>query len=448
MEFGKILIVEDERSMNEILRMLLEGEGYEVFSAYDGKEGLEAVKKDIFDIVLTDIKMPLQTGFEVLKGVKEQSPETIVIMITAFGTTEDAIEAMKAGAYDYINKPFKIDEIRLIIKKALEKRRLSREVKNLKDQLEGSYRFENIVGKSKSMKDLLMAVPRVADSNSNVLLTGETGCGKELLAHAIHKLSKRCANDFVAINCAALPEGLLESELFGHMRGSFTGASSNKEGLFEVANAGTIFLDEIGDMPLSLQAKLLRVLEDGTFRRIGGTKDLTTDVRVISATNKILKDESTAGRFRSDLYYRLNVIPLHIPPLRSRRDDIPILIDHFLEKNNITGRKFSNSAVDALMKYSWPGNVRELENIIDRVLTFSEAETITEDELPAELKEQAISIEFPQEGVFLDDILMDTEKLYLKKSLEIAHGNKTDAAKYLNISFRQFRHRLKKYGIE
>ncbi|MBF0518960.1 MAG: sigma-54-dependent Fis family transcriptional regulator [Nitrospirae bacterium] len=448
MEYGKILIVEDEKSMNEILRMLLEGEGYEVVSAYDGREGLEAVKKDIFDIVLTDIKMPVQTGFEVLREVKEQSPETIVIMITAFGTTEDAIEAMKAGAYDYVNKPFKIDEIRLIIKKALEKRHLSREVKNLKEQLDNSYRFENIIGKSKCMRDLLMAVPRVAESNSNVLLTGETGCGKELLAHAIHKLSKRADKDFVAINCAALPEGLLESELFGHMKGSFTGASSNKEGLFEVANSGTMFLDEIGDMPLALQAKLLRVLEDGTYRRIGGTKDLKTDVRVISATNKILKDESATGRFRTDLYYRLNVIPIHIPPLRNRRDDIPILLDYFLEKNNITNRRFSNDAIDALMKYSWPGNVRELENIIDRVLTFSEKEIITAEELPLELREQLISVEFPPDGVFLDDILMETEKLYLKKALETAAGNKTEAAKVLNISFRQFRHRLKKYGID
>ncbi|MBF0337560.1 MAG: sigma-54-dependent Fis family transcriptional regulator [Nitrospirae bacterium] len=454
---GKILIVEDEKSMNDILKMLLEGEGYNVLSAYDGSEGIETIKKDIFDIVITDIRMPKNDGFAVLRSVKDTAPETIVLMITAFGTTEDAIEAMKLGAYDYINKPFKIDEIRLIVKNALEKRLLKREVKNLRHQILSTYRLENIIGKSKPMLELLMSLPKIADSNSSVLIMGESGCGKELIAHAVHNLSKRAGKDFVAINCAALPEGLLESELFGYMKGAFTGAASNKEGLFEVANNGTIFLDEIGDMPMTLQSKLLRVLEDGSFRRIGGTKDVTVDVRVVSATNKFLQDEAAAGRFRTDLYYRLNVIPVLIPPLRERREDIPVLIEHFFEKHGGKETKFSQDAMDLMMNYPWRGNVRELENIVERLLTFVDGPTICANDLPAEIRnyvmQKAITlstsgVNITPEGVNLDSILEDIEMAYLKKSLEITGGIKTDAARLLNISFRQFRHRLKKYGID
>ncbi|MBF0458926.1 MAG: sigma-54-dependent Fis family transcriptional regulator [Nitrospirae bacterium] len=454
MNQGKILVVEDEKSMNDILKLLLEGEGYDVISAYDGREGLEILKKDIFDIVITDIKMPVGSGYEILKGVRELSPETMVLMITAFGTTEDAIEAMKSGAYDYINKPFKIDEIRLIVKNALERRLLSREVKNLRSQV--VFKFENVAGKSKAIRDLLLSLPKVAESSANVLITGESGCGKELIARAIHNLSKRTVKEFIPINCAALPEGLLESELFGYMRGSFTGANSNKTGLFEAADGGTIFLDEIGDMPQNLQAKILRVLEDGSFRRIGGTKDITVDVRIISATNKILKDEAAAGKFRADLFYRLNVIPIHLPPLRERKEDIPVLIDYYLDKNKASHVKFTRGAIDVLMKYPWYGNVRELENTLDRLLTFTDKSVITEEELPNDIRSgqgtdmsshPAVCVEFSDGGVSLDDILMETEKKYLIKALEKANGNKTDAAKLLNISFRQFRHRLKKYGI-
>ncbi|MEO5359358.1 MAG: sigma-54 dependent transcriptional regulator [Nitrospirota bacterium] len=457
MNQGKILVVEDEKSMNDILKLLLEGEGYDVISAYDGREGLEILKKDIFDIVITDIKMPLGSGHEILKGVKELSPETMVLMITAFGTTEDAIEAMKSGAYDYINKPFKIDEIRLIVKNALERRLLSREVKNLRSQV--VFTFQKVAGKSKAIRDLLLSIPKVAESAANVLITGESGCGKELIARAIHNLSKRAAKEFIPINCAALPEGLLESELFGYMRGSFTGANSNKTGLFEAADGGIIFLDEIGDMPQNLQAKLLRVLEDGSFRRIGGTKDITVDVRIISATNKILKDEAAAGRFRADLFYRLNVIPIHLPPLRERKEDIPVLIDYYLDKNNAAHVKFTRGAIDVMMKYPWTGNVRELENTLDRLLTFTDKSVITEEEIPEDIRSgQAVAqsascvkfvegVEFSEGGISLDDILMETEKRYLLMALDKAGGSKTDAAKLLNISFRQFRHRLKKYGI-
>ena len=293
---------------------------------------MDYLQNDIFDLVVTDIKMPKADGFEVLKKVKEISPSTIVIMITAFGTTESTIEAMKLGAYDYIHKPFKIDEIRHVIQKAFEKKNLSEELSLLREKIKSSFGLENIVGKSLKMQELFTLIQKVAQSNSTVLITGESGCGKELVASAMHNLSPRKNKNFVTINCATFPEGLLESELFGHVKGSFTGALYNKEGLFEVANRGSIFLDEIGEMPLSLQSKLLRVLENGTFRRVGGLNDITVDVRVISATNKDISEAVASGSFREDLFYRLNVVPLNIPPLRERPDDIPLLLDHFLNK--------------------------------------------------------------------------------------------------------------------
>lgn len=450
MDKGKILIVEDEKSMNDVLTMLLEEEGHHVSSAFNGKEGLDKIRKDIFDIVVTDIKMPNADGFAVLKSVKELSPDTIVIMITAFGSSEMAVQAMKQGAYDYINKPFKIDEIRVIIKNAFEKRKLSREVKNLKSQIKETYRLDNIIGKSPKMVELLSSLLKVADTNANVLITGESGSGKELLARAIHNLSKRAEKEFIAINCAALPEGLLESELFGHMKGTFTGASYNKEGLFEVADEGTIFLDEIGEMPLQLQAKLLRVLESSTFRRIGGTKDIKVNVRVVSATNKNLKQEAEENRFRQDLYYRLNVIPLHIPPLRERKEDIPLLADYFLEKSGNREKRFSPEAMEVFMNYQWSGNVRELYNTVERIITFTEGLIITNDDLPMDMKiynDNSCPVELTGEGVDLDEILSAIEKQYLQKALDLAKSVKTDAAKLLNISFRQFRHRLNKYGL-
>ncbi|MCI4625022.1 MAG: sigma-54 dependent transcriptional regulator [Candidatus Magnetoovum sp. WYHC-5] len=456
MNNGKILIIEDEKSMNDVLSMLLEDEGYNVSQALDGKEGIDIIRKDIFDIIITDIKMPYADGFTILKTVLELSPETIVIMITAFGTTEDAIDAMKMGAYDYIQKPFKIDEIRIIVRNALEKRLLSRQVKTLRTQVEQTYRLEKLIGKSLKMREILMTIPKIAESSSNVLITGESGCGKELVAHAIHNLSKRVEKEFIAVNCAAFPEGLLESELFGYMRGAFTGAILNKEGLFEAAEAGSIFLDEIGDMPLNLQAKLLRVLEDGSFRRIGGLKDIKVDVRVISATNKNLLDEIEYGNFRQDLYYRLNVIHVHLPPLRERKEDIPLLIENFTGQYNAVGRRFTKDAVDVFINYPWHGNVRELKNAIERIFTFTDKQLITIDELPMEIKGyeanktkqcQKGDIEISSDGVNLDLIMEDMEKKYLLKALELSKGVKMDAARLLHISFRQFRHRLKKYGI-
>lgn len=448
---GKILVVEDEKSMREVLKILLEGENYEVLTASDGLEGLSYITKDIFDLVISDIKMPRVDGFELMKKTKEISPSTLVIMITAFGTTEAAIEAMKLGAYDYIYKPFKIDEIRLIVKKAIEKKRLSEEVSLLREKVQISYRLENIIGQSPKMQELFKLIPRIAHSNSNALIIGESGSGKELFAAALHNLSHRKENNFVTINCATFPEGLLESELFGHMKGSFTGALYNKQGLFEIADGGSIFLDEIGEMPINLQAKLLRVLENGIFRRVGGTTDIKVDVRIISATNKDLKGEIASGRFREDLYYRLNVVPINIPPLRERKEDIPLLVEHFLRKTSDDQKRIIPEAMKLLMDYSWKGNVRELENIIERTVLFTDKEEITPVDLPSEITEYKSGVkeipELPEEGIDIDNIIGNIEKNYLLKALEKTGGVKTEAAKLLNLSFRSFRHRLYKYNI-
>jgi two-component system response regulator PilR (NtrC family) len=451
---GKILIVEDEKSMREVLRILLEGENHKVTTASDGHEGLSYLDKDIFDLVITDMKMPKANGFEILKKVKETSPETIVIMITAFGNTETAIEAMKLGAYDYVSKPFNIDEIRLIVRKAIEKKRESEELELLRTKVEITYSLENIIGRSLKMQELFKLIPRVAHSNSSVLLTGESGSGKELVAAALHNMSHRKEKNFVTINCTAFPEGLLESELFGHMKGAFTGAIYSKQGLFEIADGGSVLLDEIGEMPTSLQAKLLRVLENGTFRRIGGTTDIKVDVRVISATNKDLKEEIAAGRFREDLFYRLNVVPINIPPLRERKEDIPLLIEHFLKKNSERARRITPEAMKILIDSPWKGNVRELENVIERVALLTDRDEITPADLPPELVGTTISAggikeipEIPEEGVDIDRIIEDIERKYLLQALGKANGIKTDAAKLLKLSFRSFRHRLHKYEI-
>ncbi len=449
---GRILIVEDETSMREVLKILLEDEGYETISASDGQDGIRRIQEDIFDIVITDIKMPRADGFEVLKKVKEISPTSIVIMITAFGTTESTIEAMKQGAYDYIHKPFKIDEIRLIVNKAFEKKRLSEEISVLREKVQATYRIENIIGKSPRMQELFRLIPKVAQSSSTVLITGESGCGKELVAAALHNLSPRKNKNFVTINCATFPEGLLETELFGHVKGSFTGAVQNKEGLFEIADQGTILLDEIAEMPLSLQPKLLRVLENGIFRRVGGVADITVDVRVIAATNRNLADAIAEGSFREDLFYRLNVIPLQMPPLRERPEDIPLLLDHFFRKFSGGTKRLSSDALRILMKYPWKGNVRELENMVERVVLLAEGTVILPEDLPEEYLMTARRgtglPDVDEDGVDLEKIIEEIEKDYLLKALAKANGSKTDAAKLLNLTFRSFRHRLYKYGIK
>jgi two-component system, NtrC family, response regulator PilR len=358
---------------------------------------------------------------------------------------------MELGAYDYIHKPFKIDEIRLVAKNALEKRKLRGEVSILRDKIRTTYELGNIFYKSAKMQELLRLLPKIAGSNSNVLITGESGTGKEFVATAIHNLSTRKEKNLVAINCATFPEGLLESELFGHMKGAFTGAVYNKQGLFEIADGGTLFLDEIGEMSVNLQAKLLRVIENGTFRRVGGTNDITVDVRIVSATNKNLNEEISAGRFREDLYYRLNVIPLHIPPLRDRKEDIPLLVEHFMRKFSGAGRRLSPDALRLLMNHQWKGNIRELENLMERVFLMTDKEEITASDIPLEIgdlrPESRLLPELGRQSVNLDAIVESIERKYLLEALQMANGVKTDAAKLLNLSFRSFRHRLQKYGI-
>ncbi len=446
-----ILIIEDEKSMREVLRILLEEEGYELTAAADGREGIECLRNNIFDLVITDIKMPGADGFEVLKTVKEAAPDTVVIMVTAFGTTESAIEAMKNGAYDYINKPFKIDEIRLIVRKALEKKKMREELSLLREKFQSSFRLDKIIGKSEKMQELFRLIPRVAQSNSAVLITGESGTGKELVASALHNLSPRKDKNFVTINCATFPEGLLESEMFGHMKGSFTGAVYNKAGLFEIADGGSFFLDEIAEMPLALQSKLLRVLENGTFRRVGGTSDITVDVRIISATNKNVFEAVESGTFREDLYYRLNVVPVTIPPLRERKDDIPLLLDHFLSRYSKSSQRASSEALQVLINYPWKGNVRELENIVERVALLCDKDVIGPEDLPPEINrnrdESECLPEFGDGAFDLERTMEKIEREYLLKALEKANGTKTEAARLLNLSFRSFRHRLSKYGI-
>lgn len=446
---GKILIVDDENNIRELLKIFLEEEGYDVNTANNGKAGVEAIRNNIFDLVITDLKMPEVSGFELLKTVKETTPDTVVVIITAFGTTESAVEAMKHGAFDYIQKPFKIDDIRLIVKNALEKHVLQEQLSILREQLKKKS-LEHIIGESSAMLDLFSIISKTASSNSNILITGESGTGKELVAKAIHNLSPRKDSLFVTINCAAIPEGLLESELFGYMKGAFTGAATNKQGLFEHADGGTLFMDEIGDMPVNLQAKLLRVLEDSTFRRIGGLADIKVDVRLLSATNTDLKKLIEEKRFREDLYFRLNVLSIRVPPLRDRRDDIPLLIDYFVTKMTTGKKNFSKEAIAMLSDYNWKGNVRELENIVERLVLLCDKEIIDVEDLPDEIRlvSTAQTVTMPSDGINIEKLIENTEKAYLLKALENTNGVKTEAAKLLNLSFRSFRHRLKKYGID
>ena len=449
---GKILVVDDEKSMREILDIFLKSEGYDVSTAENGAKAIENARKEIIDLIITDMKMPGLSGLELLKEIKEISPDTAVVIITAFGTMASAVEAMKLGAYDYIQKPFQMDDIRLVVRNAIEKQKLRKDVSVLKGQLKYPS-LENIIGRSAVMQELFSVIKRTAESSASVLITGESGTGKELVAKAIHNLGPRKERHFVAINCAAIPEGLLESELFGHMRGAFTGASSNKQGLFELANEGTIFLDEIGEMPIYLQAKLLRVIEGGTFRRVGGVTDTKVDVRTISATNKDLSSLIEKGQFREDLYFRLNVLSLKLPPLRRRRDDIPLLVDYFLKKLAGDKMQFSEEAIKLFKNHRWKGNVRELENIIERIVLLCDEEIIGARHLPEEIRlalktEKTEKVILPPGGMDIEKLMECTEKAYLLKALEKTNGVKTEAAKLLNLSFRSLRHKLKKYGID
>lgn len=455
----KILVVDDEQSLREVLSIMLKRTGYAVTSVADGEEAVELLNKEIFDLVITDLRMPKGDGMEVLKAAKSASPETVVLVITAFATADSAVEAMKQGAYDYLTKPFQIDEVQLIIRNALEKRRLTIENILLKREMASQSSFAQLVGQSEAMQKVFDIVRKVADSKSNVLICGESGTGKELVARAIHYNSIRSSMPFVAVNCSAVPETLLESELFGHMKGSFTGAISNKAGLFEVANGGTIFLDEIGDTTPSIQVKLLRVIQEREFRRVGGNQDVKVDVRVVAATNKDLEKAVADGSFREDLYYRLDVIPIRLPPLRLRSGDIPLLVNHFLERFSKESGKpvpvLTPEAMRVLLGHEWRGNVRELENLIERVVAFSTGGTVTDMDVEGWLHrsvtpqpQQGVPLELTDEGLDLEGLVNGIEKDLLLKALERSKWVKKKAARLLRLNTRSFRYRLEKYAIK
>ncbi len=449
---NRILIVDDEQSMRELLSIMLRKEGFDVVTADNGESAIRAVQADIYDLVITDIRMPNIDGIDLLRAVKEISPETVVIVITAYATTETAVDALKLGAYDYITKPFKNEEIKLVVQKALEKRLLRKENILLRREIETRVGFDNFIGVSDAMKEVFSLIRQVADTTSTVLITGESGTGKELVARAIHAQSSRKNNPFVTVNCGALPETLLESELFGYMKGAFTGAVANRQGLFEAANGGTIFLDEISATTPALQIKLLRVLQEREFKRVGGTADIRVDVRVIAASNKDLPGEVARGTFREDLYYRLNVIPINLPPLRERKDDIPHLVEYFLKKK-ASGRSVKSltpEALKILISYRWPGNVRELENVVERLSIMSSGDAIGSEHIPDAMRNFApspelVPLDIPDDGLDLEGLMRNAERTLLHKALQRTQGNKTEAAKLLGLSFRSFRHKLQKY---
>ena len=452
---ARILVVDDERSMQEFLEIFFRSEGYDVVTAGDVESARLHFESDEFDLVVTDVRMPGGSGIDLLHSVREESPDTVVIIMTAFASTDTAIAAVRDGAYDYITKPFKVEELRLVVEKALEKKLLSSENRRLRSELRSRDRDRSIIGSSHAMNRIFDVVAQVAGTKANVLLTGESGTGKELIARSIHTSGGRRDRPFVALNCAAIPENLLESELFGHVKGSFTGAVQNKPGLFEAADSGTLFLDEVGELTLTLQVKLLRVIQDKNIRRVGGTLDQRVDVRIIAATNRRLEEEVAAGRFREDLYYRLNVIEIPMPPLRDRVDDIPLLVSHFIEKyareldKSIEG--ISEAAMRRLVGYRFPGNVRELENVIERAIALSRCSTIEEESLPPSVLnpvESGAAPRIPPEGVNLEGLMAEYERGLLREALVPAGGVKKRAAKLLGISFRSFRYRLEKLGLD
>jgi len=441
---ARILLVDDEPNLLSVLRTLLKAEEHEVVPLSDGEKARETFRSEEFDLLISDIRMAPIDGIQLLRDARAERPAMSVIMLTAYGTVDTAIEAMKLGAFDYVTKPFKPDEFLLTVRRALEYNRAIAENADLKNRLGARYHLENIVAESDSMMHVCEMVRKVAPADTTVLIYGESGTGKELVARAVHACSRRRENNFVAVNCAALPEQLLESEMFGHMRGSFTGASSDKEGLFETASGGTIFLDEVGSMPTSIQGKLLRVLQEKEIRRVGGNKNISIDTRVLAATNTPLEDLTSAGRFRQDLYYRLSVIPIEIKPLRERREDILPLVYHILRQEIPEGRPppTLDSQVYAILEsYSWPGNVRELENAIKHALTFAQSDKIGKDVLPPNIAATEIDTSTSQAEKLdaercksLKAFLRTKEKEYLQQVLSATHGNKEEAAKKLEIS--------------
>jgi DNA-binding NtrC family response regulator len=445
----RILVVDDEANQRELVSGYLKKQGFEVFTAAGGEPALELFRQAPMELILTDQRMPGLSGLDLLKAARDINPETQVIVMTAYGNVETAVEAMKAGAADYLAKPLHLEELRQKIQRIVEQHRLYAENRALREELRSRHRIEGIIGESGQMVEVISLVQRVAASEATVLIRGESGTGKELIAKAIHYASPRAARPLVRVNCAALPENLLESELFGHEKGSFTGAVASRKGRFELADTGTLFLDEIGDLPLHLQAKLLRVLQEREFERVGSSQPIKINVRILSATHRDLESLLRTGQFREDLYYRLNVVTILVPPLRERRQDLPALMDHFLKffatKNDKTLRGFSREARDMLLRYDYPGNVRELENLIERAVVLSRGDLIGHGDLPLTVEAPEASGEPPTQ---LTTAVEGLERRMIKEALKRADGVQTRAADLLGITERALRYKLKKYGLQ
>jgi len=447
----RVLVIDDEENLRHYLQMVLGEAGYLVATASDGAEGLEKMLHQAWDIILCDIRMPQMDGMAFLQEAKVKGLEGTIIMMSAYGTVDTAVEAMKIGAYDYISKPFNADEIILTIKKAEERERLREENIRLKQEVQQDYGLENIVAKSEAMRKIFDLIRKVARYKSSVLITGESGTGKELVARAIHYNSDRKDKPLISINCGAIPENLLETELFGHVKGAFTDAVKTKKGLFEMAHQGTMFLDEVGELPQSLQVKLLRVLQDGEIRRVGDTISSQVDVSLIAATGKDLAAEVKNNRFREDLYYRLNVLPIHLPPLRERKEDIPFLVEHFIELYNkklgLRIKGASKQAMDRFLQYPWPGNVRELENIIERAMILAEGDAISAEVLLSQTQKDKGPSPDPA-GLSIKKSAREMEIRLIKEALEKTGGNRLQAARILEISHKALLYKLKEYGLE
>jgi two-component system response regulator PilR (NtrC family) len=450
----RVLVADDERSMRDLLAITLRQAGHEVALAEGGAQAIEALKRQAFDLVITDLRMREVDGLAVLRAAKEHAPETVVLVITAFASTETAVEAMKLGAYDYITKPFKMDEIKLTIANALERKRLQDENQALKRQLRQERVFANFIGQSRQMLEIFETIRKTADSLSTVLVTGESGTGKELVARAIHEESPRRNGPFVSVNCGAIPETLMESELFGHVKGAFTGAVASTVGLFSAASGGTLFLDEVTEVPPSVQVKLLRAIQEREIRRVGDTRDIKVDVRLIAASNRDVTKAVAEGALREDLFYRLNVIPIHLPPLRERREDVPVLVAHVVKtmaaELGRPVRGVTPEALAVLEAYRWPGNIRELENVIERALVLGSGDMLDVGALPPDLRRprdvQDIPVEIPDGGLDLQATLDQIEQRYIQMALARTGGVQTRAAELLRVSFRQLRYKLQKYG--
>ncbi|HVP66525.1 MAG TPA: sigma-54 dependent transcriptional regulator [Anaeromyxobacteraceae bacterium] len=455
MAFRNVLVVDDEEAMRHLLAVILKERGYEVRTVANGEDALKELAARDYDLVLSDVRMPRMDGLALLRKALEARPDLTFIVMSAYGTHDTAIEAMKAGAYDYVSKPFKPDEVVLVLRKAEERERLARENRRLRTELAAGYRFENLVGGSPAMQDVIRQVRKVAPLKATVLLTGESGTGKELVARAVHELSPRASFPFVAVNCGAIPADLIESELFGHVRGAFTDASRDKKGLAAEADGGTLFLDEIGELPPQLQVKLLRFLQEEEVRRVGDTRAEKVDVRVVAATARDLGRAVKEGQFREDLFYRLNVVGIRLPPLRERREDIAPLVRHFLVKYRslrpdapLSG--VSPAAMEALGAYRWPGNVRELEHVVERAVVLAEGSELGEEDLPDELRSAprpVAPVALPTGSLSVKRAIRSVEEQLIRKALEQTGGNRTRAAELLDISYRALLYKIKEYGI-